>query len=126
MPKTPQAPKPSKDEISGKAPHGEARSPHWPAVRKAFLVGKKCAVCQGTKKLEAHHIVPFHKDPAKELDPSNLIALCEAGSFGVNCHLFVGHAGDFKGWNPDAASDAKIWSAKITASKFLAEGHDLP
>lgn len=93
-------------------PGDNKRSSSWPKVRKAFLAGKACAVCGGKKKLEAHHMMPFHLDPARELDPSNLIALCE-GSKEVNCHLFVGHLGNFKGLNPDVTVDAATWCKKL-------------
>lgn len=88
------------------------RSSKWRAVRKRFLAGKGCAVCGGRTKLEAHHKMPFHLDPSLELDPANLIALCE-GSRQINCHLFVGHLGSFKSYNPSVHSDAVAWRIKV-------------
>jgi len=103
------------DHIKGKVPWGEQRSGKWPAVRKAFLSlpdNSKCAVCGGTKKLEAHHIKPFHLNKALELDPTNLIALCEGNSV-MNCHLLFGHLGNFKSFNKSVKKDAPAWDDKI-------------
>ena len=90
------------------------RSPMWGKVRAEFLKSNTtCAVCNGTKNLEVHHILPFHVNPALELDPNNLIVLCEAGANGINCHLLVGHLGNFKSVNVNVVADAKIWNDKI-------------
>ena len=103
--------------------NGKPRSPHWPAVRAKFLQGKACAVCGGTKDLEAHHIEPFHVNPKRELDPSNLLALCEADS-ARNCHLLVGHLGNFRGWNPGAKQDAPYVARLLARNRERAEGKD--
>ena len=97
---------------SPKIPKGKRRSPKWRAVRAKFLKGKHCAVCGGSKKLEAHHKMPFHLDPSLELDPTNLIALCE-GARQINCHLFVGHLGSFQSYNPSVHADAVQWRIKV-------------
>lgn len=102
-----------KDRRSGKVPLGSQRSSHWSTVRKQYLAAHgMCAACGGSKKLEVHHKKPFHLDPALELDPSNFITLCEAGKGGINCHLAIGHLGDFKKYNPDVEADAASWKAK--------------
>src|SRR4051812_46719243 len=93
-------------------PMDSKRSPHWRIVRKAFLMGKSCAVCGGTKRLEAHHKVPFHLDMSLEPNPFNLIALCE-GKKSINCHLIVGHLGNFRGFNPDVEMDAATLVKKM-------------
>jgi hypothetical protein len=106
------------DAFSGKAPLGVARSGKWATVRKHFLeANPTCAVCGGTDRLEVHHIFPFHLDPEKELDPTNLITLCEGQRFGLNCHLLMGHLGSFRDVNPDVTSDAKIWNQKLSKRK---------
>lgn len=69
-------------------------------------------MCGGRKMVEVHHKVPFHVDPARELDPANLITLCESKKGGVNCHLFLGHLGNYKHANPTVAEDAANWAAK--------------
>jgi hypothetical protein len=105
-----------KDVITGKAPIGKKRSARWAGVRKAFLAkNPRCAVCGGTQKLEAHHIQPFHLKPELELEPSNLIALCEAKKNGVNCHQFAGHLGSFRSINTSVVADAAAWNAKLRA-----------
>jgi len=78
---------------------GARRSPKWRAFRNKFLAGKTCAVCGGKTKLEAHHIQPFNLSPERELDPSNVLPLCE-GRKTINCHLIVGHGGDYRDYNP--------------------------
>lgn len=109
-----------KDSIQGKAELGKKRSSRWPTVRKNYLkVNSVCAVCGGTDKLEVHHIVPFHTDESLELDPNNLITLCESKSFGVVCHLFVGHLGSYKTINPNVKEDAAIWRHKLASQRTL-------
>jgi len=90
---------------SGKA-CGNRRSGKWPAFRKQFLKGKSCAVCGGTKTLEAHHIIPFHVAPEKELDINNLLPLCE-GQKTILCHLIIGHGGDYSNITKTSIKDAK-------------------
>jgi hypothetical protein len=96
-----------KDLISGKAPISSGRSSKWPSVRKKFLsVFPRCASCGGSSKVEVHHIVPFHLNPALELDFDNLITLCESKKYGLNCHLFVGHRGNYRDANPECKRTA--------------------
>jgi 5-methylcytosine-specific restriction protein A len=90
--------------------HGKKRDGRWPALRRLFLKGKVCAVCGGKKKLEAHHILPFHLYPARELDPNNLIPLCEGPG---NCHLSFGHLHNFSSYNADVVNDAANFAFKI-------------
>lgn len=88
------------------------RSNKWKKIRNEFIKNNnKCAVCGSADNLVAHHIVPVHVDPSKELDFSNLIPLCQNPTF--NCHLFFGH---FKNWcrfNPNVSEDAKNWKEKM-------------
>lgn len=104
-----------KDRVQGKAPPGCRRSHKWPEVRAEHL--KKygeCAACGSKKNLEVHHIIGFHIDPSLELDPKNLITLCEHGRFkGVNCHLFFGHLLSYQRLNIDCELDALIWRKKL-------------
>jgi 5-methylcytosine-specific restriction endonuclease McrA len=56
-----------KDKLLGKVPNGIKRSSKWPGVRRKFLKeNSSCAVCGSSKKLEVHHIIPFHEDRLKE------------------------------------------------------------
>jgi hypothetical protein len=94
------------------------RSPHWPHVREAFLHGKTCAACGGSECLEAHHKQPFHDRPELELDPANLIALCERPSH--NCHFVFGHAGNWRGFVPTVEADAEKHLGDVQKSNALA------
>jgi 5-methylcytosine-specific restriction endonuclease McrA len=65
----------------------QKRSSQWRKVRAAHLKTQPvCQACGRSKDLDVHHIVPFHIDPSKELDPDNLITLC-----GSPCHIVFGH-----------------------------------
>ena len=89
---------------------GAIRSSEWPAVRTQHLQkSSTCAICGGGKKIQVHHKKPFHLEPKLELDPDNLITLCEE----KNCHLRFGHLYSFKSYNPFIDSDAVIWREKI-------------
>ena len=97
-----------------KVPPGAARSGKWRSVRAAHLKKHpRCALCGGKKKLEAHHCLPFHLDPSLELDPNNLITLCEEKKDGANCHLLCGHLGSFHSFNKDVREDARTWNIKL-------------
>lgn len=90
------------------------RSSKWRKMRNEHLKNNPvCAVCGGSDNVVPHHIVPVHKDPTKELDPSNLISLCEGKTF--NCHLFFGHLRKWTKHNPEIVEDAKTWSGKISS-----------
>jgi len=111
------------DVARGKHPLDLPRSGHWPTVRKYHLqMHPVCEVCGGSQKLEVHHIRPFHLHPELELSPSNLITLCEANKGGANCHLFVGHLGNFKSFNIAVMSDAASWAGKIKARPLADQG----
>lgn len=103
-----------KDKKSDKTPNGAKRSNKWPTVRKAFLrTSPTCSLCGGKKKLEVHHVKPFHLHPELELDPNNFITLCENKGDGLNCHLLFGHLGNFKSVNDSVRTDASAWNKKI-------------
>jgi 5-methylcytosine-specific restriction protein A len=107
-----------KDTIQGKASLGQKRSSHWPTVRKHHLKeNPTCAVCGDTSKLEVHHIKPFHTHPELELEPTNLITMCESKSYGIICHLYYGHLGNYKNINPNVVRDA------AAAAKILKEAN---
>ena len=91
------------DKIQGKPSF--KRSKAWKHVRRSHLRDNPiCACCGGTKRLQVHHIVPVHIDPSLELRRDNLITLCRAKKYGIDCHLFVGHMGDFKRVNTTPVS----------------------
>ena len=102
----------------------KGRSPHWSTCRKDFL--KKyptCAACGSKLRLDVHHVEPFHLDPAKELDTTNLITLCMSS---LECHFRLGHGGDYKAFNPLIRADATS-SLNATANRAVIEkkAHDL-
>lgn len=86
-----------------------SRSSSWPKLRKQHLTKfPKCAACGRLSKVEVHHIVPVHVDPDKELDPDNLITLCDNP-----CHIVFGHLLDYKSWNINVIEDCKDYHKKI-------------
>lgn len=95
------------------------RSSHWKTVREAQLRDNPtCAACGGTDHLQVHHILPFHLYRDLELDPNNLIVLCEDKD--TKCHLHVGHRGNWKDYNPMAKEDAKVaLSGKLSETRKL-------
>jgi hypothetical protein len=83
-----------------------ARSPHWPAFRRMHLrLEPTCRWCGGSLHLEVHHIAPFHLHPELELDPGNLITLCESPA--IDCHLVIGHFDDWHTFNPHVRRDCE-------------------
>jgi 5-methylcytosine-specific restriction enzyme A len=101
------------ERLDGKAPTGARRSSQWQTVRNNFLLGKSCAVCGGKRKLIAHHEIPFHLSPDLELDESNLIPLCEAERYGINCHLLIGHLGNWQRTNVICRADIAYWQQRL-------------
>jgi hypothetical protein len=89
-----------------------ARSGHWPKVRADHLEREpRCAACGISDHLEVHHVLPFHDDPARELDPDNLITLCKRP--GCPGHFLFGHLGDYKHSNPHVRDDAKRYRQRL-------------
>lgn len=81
------------------------RSSQWDEVRDKFIESNPvCASCGSNKRLNVHHIKPFHLHPDLELEPENLITLCMT----LDCHLIIGHGDNFKAYNPDVKTDAEI------------------
>jgi len=103
-----------KDRLQGKARPGERRSSQWRKIRRVHLIlHPRCAVCGGRKKLEVHHKLPFNIAPDKELSPMNLITLCERKKYGINCHLLIGHLGNYRDFNASVSADAAYWRLKL-------------
>lgn len=66
-------------KLYGRKPFSKAAyGKDWSAVSKSTIerAGNKCVDCGGTKKLQAHHIIPLSKGGTNT--NFNLIALCEA------------------------------------------------
>lgn len=94
---------------------GAPRSGHWGKVRDDFLAEHSTCACCGRKSETAHHVLPFHEHPELELDPNNLIAVCN------ECHLTFGHLGDFRAWNPLVREDAARHLAEVHARPYTAD-----
>ena len=104
------------DRVQGKAPKGAKRSKDWPKVRRLHLkMHPQCAVCEGTKKLDVHHGIPFHFAPDLELDPDNLYTLCRHKKYGIICHQLMGHLGNYRRINPNCRIDIMTWNIKLRA-----------
>lgn len=87
------------------------RSPYWPALERWHLNQEpSCQACGSLVRLQVHHILPIHLFPAQELDPSNLITLCESAQ---RCHLMIGHNGCWHRYNEHVRSDAARRLAKM-------------
>jgi len=100
--------------IDGKRSWSQKRSPEWSKVRAEHLKKNPiCDVCSCNIDVEVHHIKPFHLYPDLELDPSNLISLCETKKYGVNCHLFFGHLGNYKTENLHVLDDVNTWKKRF-------------
>lgn len=109
---------------------GVPRSGAWPAlVHRLMNEHPYCAACgvtalelstNGAGHLIGHHKVPFHLDATLELDPSNIIILCESWGYRC-CHNFIGHLGD-KRWllsNPDVELHSSMILATMKKVKGL-------
>jgi 5-methylcytosine-specific restriction endonuclease McrA len=87
--------------------HGVERSPEWPRVEREHLMREPtCAACgHRGPGLQVHHIKPFHLHPNLELDPNNLITLCEVK--GRDHHLLLGHLDEWESYNVNVKRDVK-------------------
>jgi hypothetical protein len=89
--------------------HKHDMDPLWLVARDRFLARhSRCAGCGGSRRRQVHHIRPpnFRQDELHNdllVDESNLIVLC-AGA--MECHLRLGHGGNYDYYNPWVAIDA--------------------
>lgn len=103
-----------KDRIQGKAPKGAKRSSQWRKKRKIHLKkNPRCAVCDAKRKVEVHHKIPFHIAPDLELTEDNLVSLCENKKYGINCHLLLGHLGNYRRVNTTVDADVATWRVRL-------------
>jgi hypothetical protein len=91
------------------------RSAHWPAFLKQFLAAHPDCFGCGRKAVTGHHDVPFHVEPARELDESNILAVC------LPCHFVLCHAGDWKLWVKTAREDLAAHLERVRAAQQLNE-----
>lgn len=91
---------------------GAPRSNQWPTIRKAYLAAHpNCEACGRDKYIQIHHVQSFATQPELELDPNNLISLCEGME--SNCHRLIGHLQNYKSLNVHSRKDAAQWLFKI-------------
>ena len=110
--------------LKGKTTLTVPRSGKWHKIEKEHLEANPgCAVCGDTKSVQVHHIFPFHYcvalgRPDLELDPKNLISLCETNKkySEQNHHLILGHYDDFKSSNLDVVKDSRAYQGMTSAS----------
>jgi len=102
--------------------HGRERSPEWARVAREHLLREPACVACGYRgeKVQVHHIKPFHLHPQLELDPDNLITLCEAR--GREHHLLLGHLDAWDSYNEHIRADAKHFFRK-SAAQIRADLH---
>lgn len=102
--------------------HGHERSPEWPRVAHEHLANEPaCMVCgHRGHGLQVHHIKPFHLHPDLELDPNNLITLCELR--GRDHHLLIGHLDNWESHNVQVRADCKRYH-KMSDTQIRAHPH---
>jgi 5-methylcytosine-specific restriction endonuclease McrA len=102
--------------------HGHERSSQWQRVRKEHLLREPaCAACgHKGRGIQVHHIKPFHLHPQLELDPRNLITLCEGR--GRDHHLLLGHLNTWESYNEHIRDDARRFYRK-TAAQIRADSN---
>ena len=87
------------------------RASGWRPLRKAHLEAHPCCeMCGRRDNVVPHHKLPVHLFPQFELDPENLITLCENA---INCHLLAGHLGLYSSYNPNCEEDVELWHKKL-------------
>ena len=113
-------------DVAPPKPSPRKRSSAWPEWSDRYMARHPfCAVTgrliwrNGKFIVEAalHHIVPFHLDPERELDETNVLPMTEAPPF--NAHLIVGHLGDWRSFNPEVVEDARKWREKILCRPYF-------
>lgn len=95
------------------------RSSKWPAVRAVHLKANptcEACGCSEVKFLEVHHIRPFRVDRKRELDPTNLITLCEKP--GHWCHFVFGHNHDWKAHDPNVREEAARHLSRVKNRQY--------
>lgn len=92
------------------------RSPQWDNVRDEHVLNNPtCAACGSIKRIQVHHIQPYHLYPELELEPTNLITLCMDVE---ECHLLLGHGDNFRMFNPDILSDINLFKMATPDAKL--------
>jgi ribosomal protein S27AE len=90
--------------------HKLKRSHLWQDLEQEFKRNNPvCKACGSSVNLNVHHKKPFHLFPELELDYNNLITLCMDGD--KDCHLKLGHGGNFRAYNPNVIEDVAVFNA---------------
>lgn len=96
------------------------RSTKWPALRRKYLSQHpNCEFCGNDKSLDVHHIIPVHVSRELELEPSNLMTLCEGDNITHICHFVFGHLYNWMHYNKDIRQDQPEWNKKFNDQKAL-------
>lgn len=74
------------------------------AQHQHVLQFPNCAACGCAAHVQGHHIRPWHLAPELGAAASNFISLCMGE---LECHLRIGHGGNFDCWNPNVQIDAR-------------------
>jgi len=91
------------------------RSKKWPRTRKEHMKRcPNCYICNSSKDVDCHHIIPFGERKDLENDKNNLMSLCSK-----YCHLRIGHLGYWRTYNPNIRSTAIILRNDYKAVKFI-------
>jgi len=81
----------------------------WRRARNLYIsTHGECEMCGITKKLEVHHVVPYHISVSLRYDQSNLITLCR------ECHFRFGHGRNWHKSNPDVRNLCKLSQESLT------------
>lgn len=94
------------------------RSGQWRAFRNNIVKDGKCAICGSRKNLQAHHKKPFKDFPELELDPDNIVILCENPS--RNCHFVFGHLFNWSAYNDDIVNTIQYFQIIMKKAKMRA------
>jgi len=94
------------------------RSSGWSKIKAEHLKKQPtCQACGSKTRLAVHHIIPIHIDRSKELDPTNLLTLCENPSTGY-CHYIFGHCAlSWFKWDPDVIDNIPHHLNPVTFAK---------
>lgn len=92
-------------------PFGKRHS-GWSGLRNGHLVMNPVCVACGTKNnLTVHHIIPVNIDPDLELDPKNLVTMCQ------HHHFAIGHWNNWRRYNINVIEDSielrKIYDKRL-------------
>lgn len=94
---------------------GGDRDPRWREVRAAHVKKEPvCQACGKSAKLDVHHIIPVGIDKTRELDPENLITLCNQP-----CHLVFGHFMSYYCYNNDVRKMVADYRKALAARKCM-------